>query len=79
MIPNARRATLLFLLALFVAFSLNSAGNSEIVAFNKNSLKYHCVKCEWALKCTQNCIKITREDAISRGGVACKICRGVCR
>ena len=79
MASKAWRLALLLLLSLVVAASLNSADNSEIVAFNKNSLKYHCVKCEWAVKCTQNCIKITREDAISRGGVACKVCRGACK
>ena len=51
----------------------------EIVSFNTKSLKYHCRTCEWANKCTVNCVNIAISEAIRRGGIACKVCRGTCR
>ncbi len=55
------------------------AADDPIVSFNTSSLKYHCPSCEWAIKCTKNCINIKRSEAIKRGGVPCKICGGCCR
>jgi hypothetical protein len=52
--------------------------DDETVSFNTNTLKYHCVTCQWAKKCTKNCIKVKKAEAKSRGGVACKVCRGSC-
>jgi hypothetical protein len=52
--------------------------NQEIVSFNTNSGKYHCPSCQWAIKCTRNCISVTREKAIKVGGVPCKVCGGRC-
>lgn len=46
------------------------------VVFNVKSLKYHSMTCKWAVKCTRNCIVISRSEAIKRGGVPCKICGG---
>ncbi|MCX8072340.1 MAG: hypothetical protein N3C12_07810 [Candidatus Binatia bacterium] len=60
------------------ATSLATNSDDEIVAFNTSSLKYHCLKCEWALKCTRNCIKIKRAQAKASGGVPCKVCGGTC-
>ena len=58
----------------------NSASNSqEIVSFNVNSLKYHCPSCKWAIKCTRNCISVTRAKAMELGGVPCKVCGGRCK
>lgn len=54
------------------------SGQEEVVAFNTKSLKYHCLSCEWAVKCTRNCIEIPRSEAIRRGGVPCKVCGGSC-
>lgn len=53
--------------------------SDEEVVFNTNSLKYHCGTCTWAKRCTANCIKIKKSDAIARGGAACKVCNGSCR
>lgn len=72
------RTAALVLIFLLVVAPLGSAGNDDLVAFNKSTLKYHCVTCQWAKKCTRNCITITRREAIDRGGVACKVCRGKC-
>ena len=57
---------------------ISQQADSEIVTFNTESLKYHCPSCGWAQHCTRNCIEITRQEAISRGGVPCKICGGMC-
>ena len=54
-------------------------GADEIVAFNTQSHKYHCLECTWAKRCTKNCIEIPRSEAIRRGGVPCKVCGGTCR
>lgn len=51
---------------------------STVVAFNTKSFKYHCPECEWAIKCTRNCVLVSRDVAEARGGIPCKICRGTC-
>ena len=51
---------------------------SDLVMFNQQSKKYHCPSCEWARKCTRNCVEITRAEAIRLGGVACRVCGGKC-
>jgi hypothetical protein len=65
-------------LALLAAASVSGV-RDDIVFFNTQSLKYNCPSCRWAKKCTRNCIKLSRADAIKRGGVPCKVCDGVCR
>jgi hypothetical protein len=47
------------------------------VKFNTKTYKYHNPKCEWAIKCTKNCIKIDSTEAKQKGGVPCKVCGGV--
>lgn len=74
----AVRAAALLLIFLLAATPVGFAANEDLVAFNKNTLKYHCLTCQWAKKCTRNCITISRQQAIDRGGVACKVCRGKC-
>ena len=49
---------------------------SQPVFFNVKTHKFHAPTCEWARKCTRNCIRITREEAVKRGGVPCKVCGG---
>jgi len=46
------------------------------VMFNTNSFKFHKPSCQWAQRCTANCIPIKRSEAVSRGGVPCKVCGG---
>lgn len=46
------------------------------VYFNTNSYKYHAMSCTWATRCTRNCIEIPLSEAITRGGVPCKVCGG---
>ena len=50
----------------------------ESVAFNTANGKYHCLSCQWAARCTRNCVTIPLSDARARG-VACKVCGGSCR
>ncbi len=50
--------------------------SEEIVQFNTNSHKFHKPECKSALRCTRNCIPISRGEALKRGGVPCKICGG---
>ena len=71
---------LLLLCTLLLLTATNTAAErDDVVFFNTQTLKYHCLSCKWAKKCTRNCIKITRAQAVERGGVACKVCDGVCR
>jgi PHP family Zn ribbon phosphoesterase len=42
------------------------------VSYNTNTGKYHVSGCRyWGCK---NCVTITKDEAIRRGGVACKVC-----
>ena len=72
--------SLLLICALLLLRAANVSGErDDIVFFNTQTLKYHCVSCKWAKKCTRNCIKLPRAQAIKRGGVPCKVCDGVCQ
>lgn len=53
------------------------AGNAIAypVKYNKNSHIYHKHSCEWAKKCTKNCIHIDSSEA-KRRGRPCKVCGG---
>jgi hypothetical protein len=64
-----------------VAFAAedSSAKATDVVTFNVKTLKIHCPLCSAAQRCTKSCVDIRRADAIKRGGVACKLCGGVCR
>lgn len=46
----------------------------ESVAFNTSNSKYHRLSCTWAKKCTVNCIVVPLREALSRGGIPCKVC-----
>lgn len=49
---------------------------AELVMYNTQTGKFHSLSCRWAQKCTVNCIKIERQQAIKKGGVPCKVCGG---
>ncbi len=49
---------------------------AETVVYNVKTHKYHKPGCTWAIKCTVNCIKLEKKEAVSRGGVPCKVCGG---
>lgn len=46
------------------------------VAYNRNSHVYHRHSCEWAKKCTKNCVNIDSSEAKRAGGRPCKVCGG---
>ena len=60
---------ILFLNSLIPLMSL-----ADTVVYNTKTLKYHSPNCEWAKKCTVNCIRIERKQAVQRGGIPCKVC-----
>lgn len=55
-------------------FTLNCI--ADTVVYNTKTGKIHSPNCQYAAKCTVNCIKIDRQEAIRRGGVPCKVCKG---
>ena len=61
------------------AAAANNSASDPIVSFNTQTHKYHCPTCRYAKQCTKNCIEIKTSEAIAKGGVACKICGGVCK
>ena len=69
-----------FIFTIFLVIILflpaNIAYSAELVIFNTQTYKYHSTYCKWALKCTKNCIKIDKKEAIKRGGIPCKVCGG---
>lgn len=67
---------LLFLFLNLIILLSTPSCNAETVVYNVKTGKIHAVWCQWANKCTVNCIKIERKDAINRGGVPCKVCNG---
>lgn len=60
----------------FVAVSASTTNENQNVAFNTKTYKVHKLNCEWAKRCTTNCIIIKRKDAYSKGGIPCKVCGG---
>lgn len=61
---------------LIAFFSFAAAGFSQTVVFNVKTYKIHKPSCQHAIKCTTNCIKIEKSEAVKRGGAACKVCGG---
>lgn len=45
------------------------------VVFNTNSHIYHGKNCEWAMRCTVNCVKMKRSRAAIIGR-PCRVCNG---
>lgn len=64
------------LISIVCFFLLATSCLAETVVFNTKTHKYHAVSCKYAIKCTKNCIKIERQQAIKRGGIPCKVCGG---
>lgn len=49
---------------------------TQTVALNTKSHKFHRPNCRWAIKCTVNCITLSKTEAIKRDGIPCKVCGG---
>ena len=57
-------------------FTTSTTVFAEIVVFNWKTLKYHKPGCQWAQKCTVNCTRVDKKEAVRHGGVPCKVCGG---
>lgn len=66
----------LFAALLILSLFICTTANAQDVMFNTKSKKYHTLWCQWAKKCTVNCIKIDKKEAVKRGGIPCKVCGG---
>lgn len=66
------------ILTLFIAICINLSVTAvaETVIYNTKTGKIHTTYCQHAKKCTVNCVKIEKKEAIKRGGVPCKVCGG---
>jgi hypothetical protein len=66
------------ILALFIALCINLSitALAETVVYNTKTGKIHATWCSAAKRCTVNCVKIEKKEAIKRGGKPCKICGG---
>lgn len=68
-----KKSISLILVGFFI--SATFASPNLVVKFNASSKKYHFLQCNWAKKCSKKCAEINLEDAISKGGVPCKVCK----
>jgi hypothetical protein len=79
LIVHVRRVVAAAALGLAVGWSaLPARATDPSVALNTKTLKYHCPSCQWARRCTRNCITVTVSEAEARGAVPCKVCQGRC-
>ena len=70
-----KKISLLFIATLIIM--INSIPVfAQTVVFNWKTLKFHKPSCEWAQKCTKNCTKVDKKEAIKHGGKPCKVCGG---
>ena len=60
--------------AIFSLLNLSSA-IAETVIYNTQSGIYHNTSCYSASKCTKNCVKMDKKDAVKKGR-PCKKCGG---
>lgn len=76
-VSNKRIIKMKRFLILSVAFMLFvSPVFADTVVYNTKTGKFHTPGCQWAKKCTVNCMSIDRKEVIKRGGVLCKVCGG---
>ena len=64
----------LILSLLLVFIVVPALAEDTFVIFNTKSLIYHVTNCSAVKRCTKNCIKISKNEAISKKGRPCKIC-----
>lgn len=70
------KKTLTLIIFFIIYITLNTPCLAYMVMYNTKTNKYHQLWCRWAAKCTVNCIKIDKKEAVRRGGVPCKVCGG---
>ncbi len=64
------------IISILISFFALNICFAETVVFNTKTHKYHKPTCNYAAKCTTNCIKIDKQQAKAKGGIACKVCGG---
>ena len=69
------RRTLCLLIFLLLSAPVLAADSSTVI-MNTKTYFYHNPACQWAKRCTKNCIKTTKDKATSQGARPCKICGG---
>ena len=69
------KRTLCLLIFLLLSAPVLAADNSTVV-MNTKTYIYHSSTCKWAKRCTQNCIKTSKDNAKSQGARPCKVCGG---
>lgn len=52
------------------------AADSPVVVLNVKRMIYHNPSCQWAHRCTKNCVKTSLEKALKHGARPCKVCGG---
>ncbi len=70
------RKVLVLIISLVLFFVSSAPCFAYMVMYNVKTHKYHQLWCRYAARCTVNCIKIDKKEAIKRGGVPCKVCGG---
>lgn len=63
-------------IGILISLSFAPLSYADTVVYNTKTHKIHSPNCRWADKCTVNCIKIKRKEAVKQGGVPCKVCNG---
>lgn len=71
-----KKSFILFVLISGIALFSGKQCFAETVTYNHKSGIYHKHSCKSAIRCTKNCLKIEKKDAIKNGGRPCKICGG---
>ena len=60
----------------FVINIAKDAIKSDVVVYNVSNAKMHTHDCEWAEKCTKNCIYLSKEEEKEIFYIPCAVCGG---
>ena len=60
----------------FIGLCQVNSAFAETVTYNHQSGIYHKHSCASAVRCTKNCTKIEKKEAVKKGGRPCKKCGG---
>jgi len=64
------------LFVILILSAVNTSVLADVVVYNVKTGKIHSPGCQWAQKCTVNCVRMERAKALKSGGVPCKVCGG---
>ena len=61
----------------FIETSISrKAIRSDVVVYNLSNAKLHTHDCEWALKCTKNCVLVDKKQIDEMFYIPCLVCGG---